>query len=70
MANNNRQNRLVRFFPDWPIFRRLASRTKIKSVTKNSLPEDLVGRGEAGDLKAAVDACREKFPGAFEKAER
>ena len=67
MANNNRQNRLVRFFPDWPIFRRLASRTKIKSVTKNSLPEDLVGRGEAGDLKAAVDACREKFPGAFER---
>ena len=46
MANENKQTGVVRFFPDWPLFRKLASRTKIRFAYKYALPRKEVRSGE------------------------
>ena len=66
MANDNKQSGIIRFFPDWPIFRRLASRTKIKRTYRTSLPERdvIAGEGSASEKRRIVEACRAKYPAA------
>lgn len=66
MANDNKQNGIIRLFPDWPVFRRLASRTKIKQTYRTALSErDMIaGEGSASEKRRIVEACRAKFPAA------
>lgn len=69
MANENRQNGLIRYFPDRPFFRRLASRTKIRMTYRTALPESWIAEGErsAADRRRVLERCRRKWPAAAER---
>lgn len=69
MANNNKQNGLVRLFPDWPVFRRLASKMKIKQTYKTAISKEEILKGEASPegKKAVLAACNERWPKTTDK---
>ena len=67
MSNNNRQNRLARVIPDLAVFRKAASRMKIRITMKNALPDDYVKKGETGDIESALNYCRINWPDSFKK---
>lgn len=63
MSDSNKQSRLVRLFPDWPMFQRLASKMKIKQIYKMALSEKDVFRGESSDVekKEILKQCNRKW---------
>ena len=66
MANENKQNRIVKFFPNWSVFRRVASKTKIKTTYKFALSESDVLRGEKSNEEKhkILEECKAKWPDA------
>lgn len=69
MSNDNKQNGIIKFFPDWPVFRRLASRIKIEMIYKTALSEADVLKGESSDAEKqkVVEKCKEKWPTAVNR---
>ena len=65
--NNNRQNPIVKLFPDIMPFRKLASRIKIKQTLKYALSDDAVKKGENGYLNAVLDSCENRWPSEYKK---
>ena len=62
MANDNKQNGILRFIPDLPFFRRLMSKIKIKMTYKTALPQKDVIKGESSDRdkQAITSTCGKK----------
>lgn len=67
MANNNKQTGLVKLFPDWPIFRRLASAAKIKATMRDALSAEEIKRGESGHIQEIVEECKNSRSAAYRK---
>lgn len=55
---------VIKYFPDWPVFRRLASKTKIWMTYRTALPEADVRRGEgsSNERHKVVEDCSKKWP--------
>lgn len=69
MANDNKQNGVLRFIPDLPFFRRLMSKTKIKMTYKTALSQKDVIKGESSDRdkQTITSACVKKWPAAAKR---
>ena len=68
-TSNNKQTGIVRLFPDWPVFRRLASKEKIKQTYKTALTDEEASNGESSiDSKMRiVSECRLKWENIYKR---
>ena len=64
MANENKQNGVLRYIPDLPFFRKLMSKTRIKMTYRTALSQKDVRKGEksAGSRQIITNACIKKWP--------
>ena len=64
MANDNKQLGIIKYFPDWPFFRRLASKVKIWIAYRTALSNRVVLIGERSKRKKTriVETCAKKWP--------
>lgn len=69
MANDNKQNVIIRKLPNWTVFRKLASRIKIKITYKYALPNTDVRQGEYSEQEknAVVWKCRHKWEDEYKR---
>lgn len=63
MADDNKQNAIIGMLPDWMIFRKLASKTKIRLAYKTAIPDAEVHSGEnsSDEKHRIVERCKKDW---------